>query len=205
MRISFMTTQNKGITNDLLTRANSATEASSFLKRKPQLKKTGNQYTLKIINKKSCHYPDLYFTNMIGERNQKCKYFKNSRSQVSNFLRKDNKVLTPEEMPFHRLGRVDINRKSNGKRIQEIFKLEKVPLETPITKADYLPPHIQRNSPKEKNNLFRIFFTIDPDSKTYLIYLLDPYHLLATSKYHDNYLKAKNFHLCMSTSTSLVY
>lgn len=179
--------KNKGLTHS------KALETSKNLNKKKSLDR-GKEIKVRVICNHSESNSGIFFNNKVEAIDLNTTV----RTYINKILNLDGKLIKISELPFNKKSEfLEIN-----SRIENIFMLYGIECHNnEIFKCSYDSP-LQNYGYNYNKDFLRIF--IKMENKELLILLIDPYHLVATSKYHELYDQNSNkFNYCLSNLKNL--
>ena len=163
-----------------------------FTKNRKEPKKT----KIRVLCKHSINDKKLYFTNFL-----KRKDLKNTvNTQVFNIIKADGIEVSNEDIPIDFSKRMDFDNEeflecnNDENRIPSILNNYGVKFEKETILKCYGKSRLGHEIAGKgiPDDTVRVFVKLDMNDDEWKVVLIDPYHLVATEKYKDNYNKHKD-------------
>ncbi len=158
-----------------------------FTKNRKEPKKT----KIKILCNHSVNNKNLYFTNFLERKDLS----NNINTQVFKILKADGKELSSDEIPWDIANENDcLKHNKDNDRIPSILDLYNIEFEEEAILKCYGKSCLGHKIAGIgiPNDLVRIFVKQEIGEDEWLVVLIDPYHLVATESYRENYENYKN-------------
>lgn len=164
-----------------------------FTKNRKEPKKT----KIKVLCNYSVNDKNLYFTNFLERKNLDSII----NTQIVNILKSDGKELSNNEIPFDITKDLEFDDNTHylkcnkdKSRIPAILKKYGVEFEEEAILKCYGKSKLGHEIAGRGilNDTVRVFVKLDINDDVWKVILIDPYHLVATELYKDNYSKYRN-------------